>query len=173
MYLAIFSSAYYRLLRVGEITSGTHPILAQDVHAGDNKRKILFILTTSKTHWTDKKPQHVKISSPSPDSQWTALNPIYCPFKILCEYIVIRPSCTDISEPFFVSRDKSPVKSQHMRNVLKLMLAELGLNNTLYDTHSYRFGHCCDLYHMGICISKISKIGRWKSSCVYTYLSYQ
>ena len=34
LYKAIFSSAYYGMLRVGEIVSGDHPVKAPDVHIG-------------------------------------------------------------------------------------------------------------------------------------------
>ena len=38
LYKALFASAYYGLLRVGEITKGSHPVLAPDVHIGKNKK---------------------------------------------------------------------------------------------------------------------------------------
>ena len=63
LYRALFISAYYGMLRVGEMTTGNHPVLATDVHVGVNKRKILFILRTSKTQGKDKKPQLIKICS--------------------------------------------------------------------------------------------------------------
>ena len=63
LYKTIFASAYFGLLRVGELTKGNHPIKVKDVHIADNKEKILFILRTSKTHGTDVLPQTVKIES--------------------------------------------------------------------------------------------------------------
>ena len=65
LYRAMFASAYYGLLRVGEIASGEHPVKAVDVHVGLNKRKIMFMLRTLKTHWKDVKPQVVKVTSMS------------------------------------------------------------------------------------------------------------
>ena len=62
LYSALFTSAYYGLLRVGELTVGPHAILARDVRIGRNKDKVLFILRTSKTHWQDSKPQLVKLA---------------------------------------------------------------------------------------------------------------
>ena len=46
MYCALFSTAYYGLFRVGELTTGTHPVLACNVQIAKNKRKMLFILRT-------------------------------------------------------------------------------------------------------------------------------
>ena len=59
----MISTSYFGLLRVGEITSGDHPVLATDVHIAANKRKIMFVLHTSKTHWKNMKPQMIKITS--------------------------------------------------------------------------------------------------------------
>ena len=51
LFKAIFASAYFGLLRIGEVaSSGSHPILARDVQIATNKKKIMFILRSSKTH---------------------------------------------------------------------------------------------------------------------------
>ena len=63
LYSAIFATAYYGLLRISEIATGTHPILALDVHVGVNSKKVLLVLRTSKTHWKNKKPQLIRINS--------------------------------------------------------------------------------------------------------------
>ena len=60
LYSALFSTAYFGLLRVGEITSGSHPVKVIDVQVADNKPKMLFILHTSKTHGKGSKPQMIK-----------------------------------------------------------------------------------------------------------------
>ena len=44
MYQALFSTAYFGLFRVGELTNGDHPVKACDVHLARNKKKILFVL---------------------------------------------------------------------------------------------------------------------------------
>ena len=50
MYKSIFLLGYYGLMRVGELTSGTHPVRAKDIRVATNKNKILLILYSSKTH---------------------------------------------------------------------------------------------------------------------------
>ena len=84
LYKAMFAAGYYGLLRVGEITSGAHPIKAADVHITMNKRKILFILRTLKTHWPDTKPQRVKITSTNNYESTES-----CPYRILREFFSI------------------------------------------------------------------------------------
>ena len=60
LYRALFLTSYYGLFRISKVTSGPgmHPIKARDVHIGENKDKMLFILRTSKTHWKDNKTAH-------------------------------------------------------------------------------------------------------------------
>ena len=65
MYCALFATAYFGMFRVGELMSGGHPIRAVDVHIGKNKKKMLFILRSSKTHGECDKPQVVKIQNVS------------------------------------------------------------------------------------------------------------
>ena len=63
LYKTLVSTAYFGLFRVGELSKGEHPVLAKDMHMGMNKRKVLFILRTSKTHWKNSRPQSIKIHS--------------------------------------------------------------------------------------------------------------
>ena len=52
LYRALFSTAYFGLLRVSELTatSSQHVVLARDVHMASNKNKFMFVLRTSKMH---------------------------------------------------------------------------------------------------------------------------
>ena len=165
LYRALFASAYYGMLRVGELTSGTHPVLAVDVHIAQNKNKILFILRTSKTHWKDNKPQLVKILGSK--NRTKSQN---CPFVILNEYVKARPLCKRIDEPFFIFKDSTPVRPENMREVLKMILKNEGFNESLYGTHGFRSGMASDLAKRKISIETIKSLGRWRSNSVYTYL---
>ena len=44
MYKALYATAYYGLFRASEVTTGAHPIQARDVHIGENKNKMMFVL---------------------------------------------------------------------------------------------------------------------------------
>ena len=63
MYRALFVTAYFGLFRVGELTKSQHMVRACDVHIGTNKRKLMFILRSSKTHGEGDKPQVIKIEA--------------------------------------------------------------------------------------------------------------
>ena len=175
MYSALFSTMYFGLFRIGEMASGTHPVKACDVHISHNKKKMLFILRTSKTHWTDVKPQHIKISSKpiktglSPANSREKLQ--FCPFTHLKDYIDLRSSYVSIDEPFFVYSDRQPLPSEDVRRVLKIILKKMGLEPINYNTHSIRIGRCVDLQKMNISVETIKSLGRWRSNAVFDYLS--
>ena len=174
LYQALFCSGYFGLLRSGELTSGPHPVLAIDVHVGQNKKKILFILRTSKTHGLDSKPQFVKItgdkSKKNLSEQQRENQRTFCPFIIIRNYVNIRPVCLSINEPFFVFQDNNPVRPYHLRNVLRTVLIAKGFDADYYCVTGLRSGHASDLRKNGIKISTIQKLGRWSSNAVYSYL---
>ena len=174
LYQALFSTAYFGLFRVGELTESQHVIKAKDVHVGKNKMKMMFVLHTSKTHWFDKKPQTVKIASQQSESPAVTRNSRcnFCPFTLLQNYIAARgPRETD-HEQFFVFRDKSPVTANNFRIILRKVLQELKLDPMVYGTQSLRAGRACDLAQIGIEIPKIQFLGRWSSGAIYTYLKH-
>ena len=173
MYASMFAAAYYGLLRVGEITSGAHPIKVVDVHVGDNKRKILFVLRLSKMHWKDMPPQIIKITShemPSTRNMNQVKRLDFCPYSLINDYIITRKTSESPNEPFYVFQDQAPVKPHHMRSTLHKILLIVQLDPNLYGTHSFRVGRSVDLYQSHIEVSTIKKIGRWKSNVVYSYL---
>ena len=180
LYRALFAAGYYGLLRVGEMTTGTHPVFATDVQIGTNKKKITFTLHMSKTHWRDVKPQTIKITNTvkphiNQAMYWNnrknnTTQEKYCPYKILQDYATLRPTCTNLMEPFFVFRDRTPVKPSQMRKALRNGLQRLGLDCSLYDTHSLCAGHAVDLFDLGFDLSIIKKLGQWQSNSVFTYL---
>lgn len=50
MYKALFAIGYYGMLRVGELTCSPHVLKAKNFHLGRNKKKLMLILYSSKTH---------------------------------------------------------------------------------------------------------------------------
>ena len=64
-YLALLSTMYYGLFRIGELTMSQHTVKARDVHIGINKKKMLFLLRSLKTHAEDSLPQ---LKSPAKNS---------------------------------------------------------------------------------------------------------
>ena len=145
LFKAVFSTSYYGLLCVGEVTTGSHLIRVVDVHIAANKKKLMFILWTSKTHGLNKHPQIVKISSTDKSiSQAFKLTgkhhhgSHYCPFHILQEYLNVWLTCKSIHESFFIYSDRSPVTPYHVSEILCHMLklsgfATSSIRNTLFQ----------------------------------------
>ena len=179
VYMSMFVAAYYRMLRVGELTSGAHPVRVTDVQLADNKNKVLFILRSSKTHSRDSRPQLVKLTSvPSKErsnrsiSLDTQQQLHFCPYKLIKHYLQISPKYRTINEPFYVFRDHTPITPCNAQSVLHLVLGQLGLCPSNYRMHSFRVGRSVDMFHSQIEIGIIKKVGRWKSNIVYSYLNH-
>ena len=88
LYKTIFLTAYFGLLRVGEITLSQHSIKACDVHSAHNKEKILLVLYTSKTHGRESHPQTVKIVAGANYKAGRSMH--FCPFRLLSVYLKER-----------------------------------------------------------------------------------
>ena len=136
----------------------------------------MLILRTSKTHWRDNKPQIVKISSnPIENTKKLTSNDAkdkFCPFRIIQDYVLARLTCESDDEPFFVYGDRTPVAPENLRSTLKKMLKLSGLDSERYRTHGFRTGRSLDLRRMNLSIESIKFLGRWRSNCVFSYLSY-
>ena len=168
MYKALFSTMYFGLFRVGELTKSSHTVKAKDVHIGINKKKLMFILHSSKTHDEGNKPQVIKISAVSEVKD--CKKSLVCPFQLLQNYVNIRKPYRTEEEQFFVMKDRSPVTAHHLRKTLKRLLKLNRLNSAIYTSSAFRAGRASDLLTMGVSVETIRKIGRWRSSAVYTYL---
>ena len=156
LYSALLSTAYFGLFRIGEVTQGTHPVLAKDVHIGVNKNKLKFILRTSKTHWIDSKLQIIKISSvdfneSNQNSNYQNENlghheeNQFCPYQILRNFLELRGGFKTIDEPFFVFRDRAPVTPEQIRKILKAAMTDEGFDANFYNFQSLRSGRTVDL----------------------------
>ena len=172
LYMALFTTAYYGMFRVGELTTGDHPILTRNVNIASNKEKVLFYLETSKTHGKSSKPQTVTISGAGVGK--VQKNNKFCPFYILRNYLQVRGGYKSVNEAFFIFRNRNPVRPAHFRSTLKLAIKKAGLDNRLYNSHSFRAGRSVDLLNMGVPIDVIKNLGRWssKSNAVYRYLKF-
>ena len=172
LYRALFSTAYFGLFRVGELTLSDHVVRASNVHIATNKKKLMFILFTSKTHGMNVKPQTIKITSEKvKDSSRGSKDYSFCPFYLLQQYLLIRNKALVKDEQFFVFRDNSPVKPEHMRSVLRLALKEIDLDTKLYTVHGLRGGRAVDLVEdFKISVQTVMKLGRWTSNAVYAYI---
>ena len=169
LYKAIFSLAYYGLMRIGELMEGEHTMKAKDIHIARNKNKIMIVLHSSKTHGKNKQPQKIKITGLDGYDDMTK-HRFFCPFSILRHFVDFRGGYWNEEEQFFIFRDSARVKPVHVRTVLCQILKKLNLNPNLYNTHSFRSGRLVDMLKYGKSLAEIKAAGRWHSNAVYRYL---
>ena len=144
LYKAVFSTAYYGLLRIGEIADSEHSILAKNVHIGINKNKILLLLETSKMHCCGDKPQMIKIVGKSQRLKTcktgVAGGTLYCSFTLIKQYLANRPDSISSEENFFVFADRSPIPPNQIRSILHATLTLARLDAQFYCFHAFRAG---------------------------------
>lgn len=159
LYKAITTAGYYGMLRISEMV-GKHAVITEDVKISQNrlKRKVKFILRSSKTHHGGKAPQIVDII---PDRE--VLGSASCPFNILATFSQLRPKRIHPGTQFFVFSDGSRVTDRHYRAVLRLALTRLGLPARSFNTHSLRIGRASTLFKRQVPVETIKKLGRWKN----------
>ena len=161
LYISAFLLQYYGLLRIGEIAESVHSIKAINVHEAKNQKRILLVLYTSKTHGRDKPPQKIKIFSNRTVEITNSNNLIgkytmkklelgkFCPVEWTKRYIDLRDPIQCDEENLFTFRDKKPIKPQIFRNLLRETIKGFNLDESLYDTHSFRIGRATDLFRAG------------------------
>ena len=175
LYAAIYVSAFYGLLRIGEVAKSPHAILARNVQVSQNENKILFILKSSKTHNKGDKPQLIKVTSKPIDGNNLGKRTqgdciCYCPFRIIQSYIAVRPAATHATEQFFIFSDRSPVMPAQLRKIFNQTLQCAELNQHAYTFHCMHAGRASQLLKMGISVETIKQLGHRKSNAVFAYL---
>ena len=92
MYKALFSLAYYGMLRVGEVTKSPHVLKVSNIHVSKAKNKILIVLYSSMTHGVESRPQKIKIYAQSnPELKQNSKNHrFFCPVSVTLHYMAIR-----------------------------------------------------------------------------------
>lgn len=168
LYKAMFSAAYNGLLRVGEMTQSEHAILARDVLIGRNKKKIQFILRSSKTHGLGDPPQMIAYYCDCDETN----APQYCPYELMNHYNSIKEKYANEREQYFVFKGHVPVQAATFRETLKNIIKCAHIEADCYNVHSFRIGHANDLRLSGKGVDYIKQKGRWKSSSVWDYLRY-
>ena len=170
LYKTMLLLSYYGMMRIGEISQSQHTLKARNIHIGNNKDKILIVLYMSKTHGRESHPQEICISTNKSRSR--ADQSFFCPFNSVRQFAKLRGNYVSELEQFFVFRNGSPVKPCHLRSILNSTLTRLGLNPSLYNSHSMHAGRTQDLFAFGFSVDKIKRMGRWKSNAVYKYLKH-
>ena len=176
LYVAFFLTMYFGFFRIGELAESQHTMQAKDVQIASNKRKMLFVLRSSKTHGKGNNPQLIKISSSKKDNYKKAIRcsilKLPCPYQALRDYISLRGPFFNDTDQFFIFADGSNVTQKHLRLCLKMALQNLGFDSSLYTLHGTRAGWASDMAKLRVSVETIKRLGRWKSNGVFKYLKY-
>ena len=171
---AMFSLAYYGLLRIGELTLSQHALRAKNISIAVNKQKLLLVLYSSKTHGKESCLQQIKISGMGEKCNVTNnvrfCHRVFCLFMITRRYMSLRGNYLNDTEQFFIFRDRSPVQPGQVQSVLKQLLTSINLDCSVYNFQSFRIGRCSELITLGYSIEQVKKLGRWRSNAVYKYI---
>ena len=174
-YKTIMSLGYHGLLRVGELVKtnncNSHAMKACNVHLAGNKKKLLIVLYTSKTHGLESRPQKIRITANPNTTQvnWQRCRH-FCPFMLMYNFMLARGGYLEESEPFFIFQSGLPITDKNVWEVLQKSLSQLGLDPKLYGCHSGRIGKASDMLKQGESIFSIKQAGRWWSNAVFRYL---
>lgn len=173
LYRAIFASAYYGLLRIGEITGSKHSISSRDVHLAMDRPKVQFRIWTAKNKKRGAWPDDIKIEGLRDckacfkDSQVRS-SYRYCPVHLIMQYHSVRPQ-TPGNVQFFCFQDGRPIPQVQLRNIIKLVLKSMGITTDAHNGQSFRSGRACDLKKLNYSIRDIKFFGRWKGNSIYKY----
>jgi site-specific recombinase XerD len=160
LFKAMFTTAFYGFLRVGEMTSsgrGTAaPALSRKSAVLDAEQLKLTI--SEFKHNQGRKPHTVIINERPGDAA--------CPVERMEQYLEVRG---DAPGPLFMLRGKE-VKGSVFAGFLKRACAAVGLDPKTVKPHSFRIGAATNAMDAGCSDAQIRRMGRWKSSAFLAYL---
>ena len=108
LYSTFLLTTYFGFFRIGELASSPHAVCANDVQIGDNKRKMMFVLRSLKTHGKNTMPQLINISSSkSKDNKKKKCDKdsrLPCPYQSIRDYITIRGPFYSEADQFLISQ---------------------------------------------------------------------
>ena len=96
---------------------------------------------------------------------------ILCPVKAYRNMCKAVPSSDD--NALFLLPNMSVVTYTQFQNKLRQCVEKVGLNPSLYSTHSFRRGGASLAFRAKIPADKIKLLGDWKSDCYRKYLNFE
>lgn len=153
LFKAMFLSAFYFGLRVGEITVSPHNIQRDQLKVSSSKISLVF---SSYKH----APAH-------PDGHTIqARDSVICVVRALSDYVSLRG---DKPGALFLLGNK-PVPSRLFSSHLKLLITTGGDSSVGFTSHSFRIGAATYWANKGLSDAKIRSLGRWRSNANTRYI---
>jgi len=166
MLWAACCTAFFGFLRVGEMTVPNQESFDDSAHLSlrdisvDSRSNPTTIWLTIKQSKTDPFRAGVKLCLTRTES-------IVCPVKALLPYLAVRGSSPG---PLFTFSDHTYLTRPRFKTVLSATLKQAGLDDSKYNTHSFRIGAATSAKAAGISDVHIQILGRWQSSAYQSYI---
>lgn len=167
LFRAVFLSAFFGFMRIGEFaaTSGSclqnSLIMFSDVRfcdVGTSAASVLVTFRCSKANQSGP-PQHIRLVRFADES--------LCPIQALLAFKAVRPLSQG---SFFCHFDGRPLTKFQFNAVLRKVLRFSGLDELRVRAHSFRIGAATTAAAVGVRVSDIQSMGRWRSDAVHRYI---
>ena len=153
LFQAMFLSAFYFALRVGEFTSSRHNILRQNLTITNDAMHLTFL----SYKYSNSVPEtHTLVSN----------NSRVCPVKAMLSYLSYRGKAPG---PLFLLNNK-PVSRKTFVYVLNKVVFALKLEGLDLKPHSFRIGAASHWANKGFSEIQIRNMGRWHSNAYLNYI---
>lgn len=161
LYQSMFLTAFYGLLRVGEMTTFPNDKTTHCLKFRDIERHALGFTLIFRTHKYSLPGRVSKVViKRQPDS-------ITCPVLHMQSYLSMRGNNTGY---LFIHPDGTPVSRSQFTDVLNNALSFIGLSPTSYKGHSFRIGSCTWHMEQGFTDTQLRSLGRWRSNAFLKYI---
>lgn len=166
MLWAACCTAFFGFLRVGEMTIPSLEAYDSAIHlslgdiALDSRTTPTIVWLTIKQSKTDPFCKGVRLCLGRTGS-------VVCPVKALLPYLAIRGSAPG---SLFISASGAPLTRAQFKAHLSATLQKAGLDDSKYNTHSFRIGAATSAKAVGISDVHIQLLGRWRSSAYLGYI---
>ena len=156
---AMFTSAFFGLFRIGEITTEGHNVVCLDMSQCNLLEDKVIIKIVHFKHNVSQDPVILSFSKQS--------DKLICPVTAMGKYFEFRGLD---SGPLFCFLNKKPVTRKFFSQKLKNCLNFCGFDLKAYKCHSFRIGGASYLSSLGYSDSQLRKLGRWNSNA-FLYIS--
>ena len=167
LFRASMLCAFFGFMRVSEFTADSKNRIQDSVlrmsdvtfrAVGDRCDSVLISFRASKNNQYGR-AQVVRLVC--------ANNKLICPVTALQEFVHVRPSGPG---PLFCHFSGEPLTRYQFNAVLQKALIFCGIEGRRVRAHSFRIGAATVAHSLGVPISDIQRMGRWRSDAVLTYI---
>ena len=95
------------------------------------------------------------------------MNSVICPVKAMLTYLAIRGKSPG---SLFISKNNALLTRAQIKTLVSMTLRTAGLNDSEYNSHSFRIGAATTAKAVDIADAHIQLLGRWKSSAYQGYV---